>query len=268
MKRWIGVLMTLPYLSFSQTSSPNGVIPLQPAAFHPQQAVIIGLSNYPALQGFQRKTQLGIALENKYTLKELTSLQLGIGIPTQHGGLGVHTSLQGSTLFANYGIGFNYGQQLNAKTSIGLGFNLSSTRLKENGTTFNARVISGMAYRINEKTTLAIHYHYDQNLKKQNSYLEDKQEGISIGIGHQVSKAIFSQVEIDKTTNKLHLLLSFYWTPIEKIGLWAGINKSGHLYMGVNNRLKKSAWGIGMANHPQLGYSISLQLNYWINEKK
>lgn len=267
MMRWIGVLVALPYFSFSQTSSNQLVIPLHAAVYQAKESSTLGLSKLPALQGSQRNTKLGISIENKYNLKELAALNFGIGVPTQHGSFGLFAGLQGSLLHTDYNIGLNYGHQLNDKITMGIGFNLAETYLKENRKTSYAGIIAGIAYCINEKTTLAIHYQNQQDLTLSNNKFETKEEGLSIGIGHQLSKTIFVQTEIQKPSNRLHVLPSIIWTVHEKIELWSGINRSGHLYLGINNKIKKSIVGIGMASHPQLGYSISIQLNHSFNEK-
>lgn len=262
MKRLIGVLITLPCLTFCQTWANQDVIPFNRTAYSKTKSQQPGLRDLPALQGFQSNFEIGIAIENKYSINELTALHLGIGAPLLNGSVGLYTSLQGNSLFSSYSGTLSYGIQINKQTTIGIGPSIHIQNLKGFGSEKTIQVSAGIAHLINEKTMLAIHYQLNQNIEQINITYKQKTEGLTLGIGYHLSKSVLIQLEAKKLQQQFRILPSINWSPFEKIGFWCGTNGSGNLHLGINSQLKKSKLMLGFSNHPQLGYSMLLQFNY------
>ena len=267
MKSLIGVLITLPSFTFCQIWTTHEVVPMNTRTYQKNNSPILGLSDLPALLGFQKKVELGVSIENKYNLKELTQLSLGFGIPVHSGNLTLNTSLQGSSQYSSYAGKLSYGMQLNKQTSIGLGMGILLFSLKEHDSEILIQTTAGIAYLINEKTILAIHYLHNQNIKPTSNTNKIKAEGLTFGIGYNLSKSVFVQIEAKQLQQKIRMLPSINWIPIEKIGFWCGTNGSGQLHLGISSQLKKSTALLGMSNHPHLGYSLLLQFNHRLDDK-
>ena len=267
MKRLIGVLIALPSLTFCQIWATHEVVPMNTRTYQKNNSTILGLSDLPALLGFQKKVELGVSIENRYNLKELTQLSLGLGIPVHSGSLTLNTSLQGSSQYSSYTGKLSYGIQLNKQTTIGLGMGILSFKLKELGSEILIQTTAGIAHLINEKTILAIHYLHNQNIRPSSNTNKIKAEGLTFGIGYNLSKSVFVQVEAKQLQQKIRILPSINWIPIEKIGFWFGTNGSGQLHLGISRQLKKSTALLGMSNHPHLGYSLLLQFNHRLDDK-
>lgn len=267
MKRLIGVLLALPSFTFCQIWAAQEVIPINTMAYQKNNAPILGLSELPALQGFQRKVEIGVSIENKYNLKELAQLRLGFGIPVVNGNLTLNAGIQGSDFYKTYTSKLSYGIQLNKQTTIGLGLGILHFRLKEYQSETLTQVTAGIGYLINEKTVLAIHYTHNQNIRPNNSINKINAEGLTIGIGYNLSNSVFVQMEVKQLQQKIRILPNINWIPFEKIGFWCGTNGAGQLHIGISSRLKKSNALLGMSNHPHLGYSILLQFNYRLDDK-
>jgi len=267
MKRLIGVLIALPHFTFCQIWANQDIIPINTTAYQKNNTPLVGLSELPALLGFQRKIEWGVAIENKYSLTELTQLRLGFGIPVLNGNLSINTSLQGSALYSSYSGKLCYGIQINKQTTIGLGLGILHFRLKEHDSEILTQVTAGIAHLINEKTILAIHYHHKQHISPTTYTNKIKAEGVTIGIGYNLSKSVFVQLEGKQLQQKIRILPSINWIPFEKIGFWCGTNGSGHLHLGINSQFKKSNVMLGLSNHPQLGTSILLQFNHRLDDK-
>lgn len=267
MKRLISVFIALPYLTFCQNWVIQDVIPLNRTAYSKDRSSQLGLTVLPALQGFENHSEIGIAIENKYSIKELTALRLGIGIPVLNGSIGLNSSFQGNTLFSSYAGNLSFGIQINKQTTIGIGSGIQFQNLKGYGSEKNIEVYAGIAHLVNEKTMIAIHYQLNQNIGPASHLNKIKEEGLTLGIGYHLSKTVYLQVEGKKLQKHFRVLPSINWSPFEKIGFWCGTNGSGHLHIGIDCRIKESKVTIGFSNHPQLGYSMLLQFNYTLNGK-
>lgn len=267
MKRLIGVLIALPYFTFCQIWTNQEVIPINTMAYQQNNSALLGLSALPALLGFQRKVELGITIENKYNLKELTQIRLGFGIPVLNGNLTLISSLQGSAFHSTYTGALSYGIQLNKQTTVGLALGIAQFRLREYKPEIITQVTAGIAHLINEKTLLAVHYDYNQNIKPNSNTDKSKAEGLTIGIGYKMSTSVFVQMEAKQLQQKIRISPCINWIPFEKIGFWCGTNGSGQLHLGINGQLKKATALLGMSSHPQLGYSLLLQFNHRLNDK-
>lgn len=267
MKRLIGVLLTFPSLTFCQTWANQDVIPLNRTAYSKNKTTQIGQTDIPALQGFQHNIEVGLAIENKYSIKELTTLGLGIGIPVLNGYMGLNTSLQGNTLFSNFSGNLSYGIQINKQTTLGIGSGILFQNIKGYGSEKNIQVSAGIAHLINEKTMFAFHYQLTQNIGPNTFANKLKTEGLTLGIGYHLSKSVFIQLEAKKIQQQFRIIPNINWSPFEKIGFWCGTNGSGHLHLGIISALKKSKLMLGFSNHPHLGYSMLLQFNYRLDDK-
>lgn len=267
MKRLIIVMLAMPSFTFCQIWTNQEAIPMNSMAYQKNNSSLLGLFESPALLGFQRKIELGVTVENKYNLKELMQIRLGLGIPVLNGNLTLTASLQGSSWYSSYSGKLSYGIQINKQTSIGIGLGMLRVSLKEYQSDMQAQATVGIAHLINEKTVLAIHYQFNQNIKSPGFTNKLKTEALTIGIGYHLSKSVFVQVEAKQLQQKIRILPSINWIPFEKIGFWSGTNGSGQLHLGISSQLKKSTVLLGMSNHPQLGYSLLLQFNHRLDDK-
>jgi hypothetical protein len=261
MKRWICVLMGLPYFAFSQNWMNHDVVPLNTLAYQKNSSPVIGLYDLPAFLGFGQHKEIGLSLENKYGLKELAQLKMIIAHPLSNGNISLHGSLQGSPVYTRYSGSLGYGLSLNKQTTVGIALGITHFQLRSQSPETIIQIIAGIAHAINEKTTIGIHYHHHQSIASKYKNTFTKREGLTIGIGYRLSKPVFLQLDIRKQEQHLRLLPALNWTPNDKIGFWCGTNGGGHFYLGLSGKIKKVNPSIGLSSHPHLGYSIMLQIN-------
>jgi hypothetical protein len=267
MKRWICVLLVLPYYTNSQSWNNQLVIPAHFSAYQKNQSPIIGLLDLPAMQGFKKNKEIGVLIENKYSLSGLSRLYLSAGLPLGAGNITLNTSMQGGSLYSHFTGQVNYGLPLNNISTIGIAIGLAHFKLKNDAPDFVLQTIAGIAHLINDKTLLAIHYQHNRQLGPPNANKPLIPDGISVGIGYQVSQPIFIQIEMRKQ-GELQVLPAINWKPNPRIEFWCGLNGGGQLAVGVFGHAKVLSTGIALSNHPHLGYSIQLQLIKRIHEKK
>lgn len=239
----------------------HDVVPSNTLAYQKSSSPIIGLHDLPAFLGFEQQKEIGLSLENKYGLNELTQLKLSMAHPLSNGNISLHGSLQGSPVYTRYSGSLGYGHILNKQTTIGIALGTTHFQLRTQSPETLIQIIAGIAHAINEKTTIGIHYQHYQSIDSKYKNANTKRDGLIIGIGYRLSKPVFLQMEIRKQEQQLRLLPAVNWIPNDKIGFWCGTNGSGHFYLGVSGKLKKINPSIGLSSHPHLGYSIMLQIN-------
>jgi hypothetical protein len=267
MKRWICVLLVLPHAIYSQSWTNQLSIPAHVSAYQKNQSPIIGLRDLPALLGFERKKGIGVLIENKYGISSLSLLSMSISHPLAAGNISLNSSIQGGSLFSHLSGRVNYGVPLNKISTIGISIGIVHFKLKEDAADLVVQTIAGLAHLINEKTLLAIHYQYNRNLATTNLKKISIPDGLGVGIGHQVSRPVFIQLDIRKQ-EQIQVFPAINWRPHEKIECWFGLNGTGQFAAGIYGHARAMSTGIALTNHPHLGYSIQLQLNKHFHEKK
>lgn len=267
MKRWICVILILPYCANSQTWSNQLAIPIHFSAYQKDQSLLTGLNDLPALLGVQKRKEIGIAIENKYSLAALNRLSLSIAHPLGSGSLSLNSSIQGGSLYTHWGSSINYGLTINKQSSIGVSIGVLHLKLKEETADYMLQTIAGVTYLINDKTLLAIHYQDIRQLGTTPFNKTSIPDGLIIGIGHQISRPVFIQIEIRKQ-EQIQLFPAINWKPNAKIGFWCGLNGTGQLAIGINGFVKKTTISIAMSSHPYLGYSLQLQMNKRLHDKE
>lgn len=267
MKRWICVLLVLPYYAFTQNWTNQFTIPTHVSAYQKNQSPIIGLADLPGLMGFERIKEIGALIENKYSLSSLSRLFLAAGLPLGTGNVSLHSSFQGAMLYSHFTGHINYGLPLNKLSSIGISIGITHFKLKDDVPDLFLHAIAGIAHQINDKTLLAIHYQHNRKLGSTMLSKRFIPNGIRVGLGYQVSRPVFIQLEIRKE-DQLQVLPAINWRPHAKIEFWCGLNGGGQLAVGVLGHAKSMSTGIALSNHPHLGYSMQLQLNKRFHEKK
>ncbi len=267
MKRWICVLLLLPYYTYAQNWNNQLAIPAHSSAYQKTHARIIGLRDLPALLGFEKNKEVGVLLENKYSISALSQLCFSAGLPVATGNLSINTGIQGGTLYSHFSGQINYGLPLNKTSTIGISMGIAQFKLTDDTPDFFLQTIAGIAQLINDKTLLALHYQHNRKLGSSNLNKTIIPDGISVGIGHQVNHLVFVQIEIRKQ-GQIQILPAISWRPHAKIEFWSGLNGSGQMAIGIYGHAKTISTGIALSNHPHLGYSLQLQLNKRIHEKK
>ncbi|MEY4627847.1 MAG: hypothetical protein RLZZ595_173 [Bacteroidota bacterium] len=260
MRRWICVAGMIPFLCAGQPKSGQDAIPIGWNVYQKPLTPILTASDLPAILGFRLEKQLGVMIENKYGLKELSNIQLGLGIPTGSGSFLFRGNFRGGKIQQLYAGSIAYGLTINPNTAIGISVGGEVFQLKGYTPETTIQAIAGIMHAVNEKTTIGIHYNNRQSIYKTNNINKSKTNGLSFGIGYQLSKPVFLQLELSKQ-EQTRIITSICWSPLKQIGFFAGTNSSGNFYVGGQTKNKNTTSSIGVASHPQLGYSLLLHFN-------
>jgi len=267
MRKWICVMLLFPLGSKGQVKSSANVIPIGLGAYQKMNSTALADAELPALLGFRKVQQLGIILENKFGLKELSAMRVAYGQPLASGYFLINGQFQGGQIHKHYAGNLGFGQLINPNTTIGIAIGIEQFQLQGDKQELEVVATAGIAHCINEKTTMGIHYTYGQALFKENRSITKKVEGLAIGIGYRLSDMVFIQLELQKQ-QKTQITSTLIWMPFQKIGFFGGTNNSGHFYLGGQTKNKRTLTAFGFAQHPQLGYSILLHFNFLFDVEK
>ena len=267
MRKWICVLMFFPLGSKGQVKSSANVIPIGMGAYQKMNSTALANAELPALLGFRQAQQLGIILENKFGLKELSAMRVAYGQSLASGYFLINGQFQGGQIHKHYLGNLGFGRLINANTTIGIAIGIEQFQYQGDASELEIVATAGIAHCINEKTTMGIHYTYGQPLTQENRAIAKKVEGLTLGIGYRLSELVFIQLELQKK-QQTQITSSLIWTPLHKIGFFGGTNSSGHFYLGGQTKNKRTTTAVAVAQHPQLGYSILLHFNLLFDVEK
>lgn len=267
MRKWICVLLLLPLGSKGQGKSRADVIPIGLGAYQKTSSTVLANAELPALLGFRKVQQLGIILENKFGLKELSTMRVAYGQPLANGYILINGQIQGGQIHKHYAGNLSFGRLIHSNTSIGIDIGIEQFQLQGDKPELEVVATAGIAHCINEKTTVGIHYTHGQPLFQENRSTGKKVEGLTMGIGYRLSDLVFIQLELQKK-QQTQISSALIWTPFHKIGFFGGTNNSGHYYLGGQTKNKKTTTAVAIAQHPQLGYSILLHFNLLFDVEK
>jgi len=267
MRKWICVLMFFPLGSKGQVKSGANVIPIGMGAYQKMNSTALANAELPALLGFRKTQQLGIILENKFGLKELSAMRVAYGQPLASGYFLINGQFQGGQIHKHYAGNLGFGKSINPNTTIGIAIGIEQFQLQGDASELEIVATAGLSHCINEKTTMGIHYTYGQALTKENRVITKKLEGLILGIGYRLSEMVFIQLELQKK-QQTQITSTLIWTPFYKIGFFGGTNSSGHFYLGGQTKNKRTTTAVAVAQHPQLGYSILLHFNLVLDVEK
>lgn len=225
--------------------------------------------NNPGAFGFLEETSVGVAAENRFLLKELSSQSLAFGLPAgKTGNFGLHFQQYGFNLYRELNSGFVYALKLAPTFSMGVSMNYHGIFLAENyGSkhTFSAGI--GMFYSATKNLKLGMRI---QNLNRTRlAEFDDERLPTNFGLGflYQVSKKVSWSAEAEKDL-------------IHPINIKTGIEIQAHeilaVRLGMNTWPFVSSFGFGLKLksfhvdaaaqwHTVLGLSPSFGLHYSFN---
>lgn len=267
MRKWICVLLLFPLGSKGQVKSRADMVPIGLGAYQKTSSTVLANAELPALLGFRKVQQLGIILENKFGLKELSAMRVAYGQALANGYILINGQIQGGQIHKHYAGNLSFGRLINSNTTIGIGVGIEQFQLQGDKPELEVVATAGIAHCINEKTTIGIHYTHGQPIFQENRSIVKKVEGLTMGIGYRLSDLVFIQLELQKK-QQTQISSTLIWTPFHKIGFFGGTNNSGHFYLGGQTKNKRATTAVAIAQHPQLGYSILLHFNLFFDVEK
>jgi len=225
--------------------------------------------NNPGAFGLLKKTSLGVAAENRFLLKELSSQSLAVGFHTQKSGnFGIQFQQYGYNLYREMNGGFVYGMKLFDNFSAGVSINYHGIFLAENyGSKSTVSAGLGILYSATKNLKIGMRI---QNISRTKLIdFNDERLPTHFGLGflYQLSKKALWSLEAEKDL-------------INPLNIKSGIEIQAHevfaVRLGVNSYPFTTSFGFGLKLknfqvdaaaqwHTTLGISPSFGLHYSFN---
>jgi hypothetical protein len=222
--------------------------------------------NQAGLTGI-KELQAGMALENRFLVKELSvkSLALATPIESTGGTFGFSVSHFGFSLYSETKAGIAYAQRLSEKVSAGIQMNYFNTYIGEgNGNRGNVTAEAGVQAEITEGLTLGAHISNPFRAKLANYNNERISTIMRLGLNYIVSDKVIITAEVFKDSNfNPRIRSGIEYHVIEQFYLRAGIGTNPSLNaFGFGLNLKNLKIDFATSMHSALGYTPSFSMNY------
>ncbi len=224
------------------------------------------IKNNPGAFGELNESGIGVAYENRFLLKELSTQSLVFGYHTESSGnFGIHFQQYGFDLYREMEGGLTYGMKIGRNFSAGVSINYHRIRLAENYG--SANLVSagfGLFYQISEDFDLGMSV---QNLSRTRLADFDDERlptNFTLGMRYHFSEKAFWTVDVEKDIiHPVNFKSGIEIQAHEILALRFGINTYPfQSAFGLSLKLKKFQLDLASMYHTQLGLSPSGGLSY------
>lgn len=210
----------------------------------------------------------GLFTEKKFLLKELNVYTIAIAIPTSVGGFGILTRYNGFNDYNETQLGLGYAKNL-GHVDLGIQFNYTAIRIAGYGTNSVVQADAGMVWHVMEKLHTGVHLMNVVAGKLSGNANEKPALIFKMGLGYEVSDAVFISSEICKEEDKIVTVIALLqYTLAGKFYLKGGISTAtSSPWLGAGLRWKMIRIDITSGYHPQLGITPGLLLIFSSEQK-
>jgi len=254
----------LPYLTIAQhTAKPNaGAKGLSTANANLLHHDVYSLFSNPAGLAYIDSWQATSFAQNRFLLKELKTVSIGIASPLSTGGVGIKLSSYGFQQYREQQIGLGYGRQLFDNFSIGATFDWWATSIPEYGKASSLTFELGMQYEVSQQINIGMHLY--------NPIRAEVIEGeilptfIAIGLNYQAADYLVLSTTIEQSSiTGTSIRMGLEYLAQEKIFLRCGIQTSPLQWnMGLGYRWNDLIINIGMGFQQVLGLQSAIGVVY------
>jgi len=226
-----------------------------------------GFNNQAGLS-WSRKFIVGIYLENKFLIKEISLKAIGAVMPIKRGTWGLSFSHFGYSQYNEIKAGLAYSMLFGKKFSAGLQFDY--LRMKQGADYGSRNIVTfeiGFQFRITGRLNLGVHIYNPFPVKVFETGKETLPVIFRLGFAWQLSNSVLGSVEFEK---------DLIMKPIYKAGLEYHFVKPVYFRFGFLTNPSQFTFGLGVelgkfnfdlasSYHPVLGYSPQASLIYFFN---
>ncbi len=210
----------------------------------------------------------GIYSEKKFLLKELNLYTIAVAIPSSLGGFGILARYSGISDYNETQLGLGYAKNLD-QVDVGIQFDYSAFRIAGYGSTSVVQAHAGMIWHVMENLHTGIHLVNVLSGRLSGNTKEKPAFVFKMGVGYEVSDAVYISSEICKEENKLVTVQTLLqYTVAGKFFLRGGISTAtSSPWLGAGWAWKNFRIDITSAYHPQLGITPGLLLLFSSKQK-
>ena len=205
-----------------------------------------------------KSTQIGLAYQNKFLLKEFQSQHLVMATPLGRGVISCGAYYFGYDQFRRISSGIGYAMPLFEKFSLGVQLNYHALRLPQNYLQSNRLTAEiGFMAQITDSWRMGVSA-YNLTQSKWSRNLDDKiTSTFKIGAAYTHQKSLLITLEMEKNLiEKLQLKGGLEYLFLDRFFLRLGAsNQPLNFGLGFGAKWKKFQMDLGSNYHPNLGFS-------------
>ena len=261
------------FLIFYAFSYAQDVINTSGAEFTAMGNATVAISDMWSIQKNQaglslvKKPSIGIAYENKFLIKDLSSRAAVFILPVSKNVFGISFNDFGFDLYKQQKIGIAYSRAFNEKISFGFKLNYLSIKIEEYGNSTAVSADLGLQYKLSEKFTLGAHIQNPSAEKFSKTTENLIPTAINAGFSYNPSQKVSANVEVQKDLDQNAILRAgLSYRPTKIIAIRGGVSgEPFNYYVGFGLLLKDLRIDLATTSHPILGYSPQMSLSYVFN---
>jgi hypothetical protein len=235
-----------PYLGITNLSTQNRDV----FSFTSNQAALAGMKNFSA----------GINSEQRFMLKELTTHQFAVTLPTHSGNFGLHGIYSGFADYNETSLGLAYARSLGDKIDVGVQFNYNVVKIAGYGNASAINFELGTIIHLTQQLNCGVHLYSPVAGR----FGKDKQEKIpsiySAGFGFEPSEKFIMSLLFEKQEGELlNVNAGFQYKILQQVFVRFGISSAASsIFFGAGYNWKNISLHATASYHQLLGISPGL----------
>lgn len=215
--------------------------------------------NAAGLTSFDKSLAFDISYENKYGIKGLNSLGLGVLKKSGNSYFAFGLSQFGLSEYKEQNLFFSYARPLSQHISIGTTMHHNQLRIIDYGSTSFFSFDIGIHSKINRQLRLASSIY---NFLQSENVASNSPSIISIGLGYAPSEKVEMLLEFQKIENRpLSPKIAIVYNPTKALELRMGTDiVKGEYGIGMGYYISQYLLRMGYSSHLQLGGSYALTM--------
>lgn len=259
-------LLTTDYAVNAQQSSVAIVDSRAPADASVAYSSYWTMFHNPAVLAFEKDVCVGIAYQNRFAMKELSSGSAYAGVPTKFMHVGLGVSHFGYSQYSESQIGLAFSKQFNPRFSIGMQIDYYAVCLSpEEGYASNAVVQVGILSEVMKNLFVGFHAY---NPSQTNIKVGETQKRIpsvfSLGTSYFFSQDLLFLCQLDKEVEyDLRWKTGFEYSVLQQLSMRLGVAGNPLLpSLGLGYKNKKVCLDVDFQRHPTLGLNSVCNLRF------
>lgn len=249
MKCMICLLTLLPLRNCAQSDPGIPVIPWAFLTNRNDRMTYPGSSSSPAMLAFQHNRSFMLRMENRFGMKDLNGLEMGLQFHGHGGQWLLSGMMHGNTHINSFQGTVSHALKLNEQLGMGLSLGFQGNYMRGYKLVYSPVIHAGILYWPKPELAVAMHYGKVMNV-------HTMKQSISYHFNSQLSAAVVV-MKISSRNPVLSALMQ--WRAVEPwtfLGGFDGIGKQPSL--GIGKTSSSLYYGFMLSQHPMLGFSCNL----------
>jgi hypothetical protein len=220
--------------------------------------------NNQAGLGHLKKFGAGIAVENRFGMKELSGTTIVTAFPTKQGTFGLTYHGFGQSSFLEQKIGLAYGRAFTKHFAFGFQINYLNTSIPAYGNNHKVCIEGGIQVQLLKELSFGAHV-FNPTLTKMAEYNNERIPLLArMGLTYEPSQKLMICAELEKNSSyPLSVRTGLEYRINDKVALRAGLSTRPFLStFGFRIQIKKLSIDIASGYHQLLVFTPHLSLNY------